>query len=471
MSSVASSCYPLSPEWVFNQLSLNLQSLLPECPLTVAFSGGVDSTVLLHLLTLLRDQGAVSKVQAVHVHHGLSKHADQWAEHCQSVCDQWQVPLTIVRVSLENEGYGLEQAAREARYQVFVNAVKGGGCLLQGHHRDDQAETVLLRLFRGTGVDGIQGIPEQRPLGDGVLFRPLLVVPRSSIDAWAHSHNLEFIEDDSNRDERFSRNFLRQRLIPMVEDRWPGASGRLVEFAREVGQMNQSVQQETRIQLQSCIDYRPQWLLDRQPLINSKALQELDTRSRKLVIREWLKMQGIQPPSRDTLKRIFREVVDARVDAEPQIKISDCLLLSRYQGMLVVLEAKTRLLSFAPMLWDWQKDSELRLGERSLVCYQGSAENFRAICLPEKPLLLKRRCHIPGDEKIAIAGRKGRKTLKKWLQDYKVPPWLREYLPFIYEGEQMVAAPGLWVCEGYCSRTGDGFSLHWQSCIQSCIQN
>ncbi|USE34010.1 tRNA lysidine(34) synthetase TilS [Endozoicomonas sp. SCSIO W0465] len=462
-SSEITSCYPLSPEWVLGQLSSRLPLPVSECPLTVAFSGGVDSTALLHLLICLRDKGRIAGVRAVHVHHGLSGYADQWAEHCQSVCKQWKVPLTVARVSLDHAaGYGLEQAARDARYRVFVNAVKQGGCLLQGHHRDDQAETVLLRLFRGTGVDGVQGMPEKRSLGNGLLFRPLLNVPRSAIEVYARSNNLQSIEDDSNIDERFSRNFLRQRLIPMVEARWPGASARLVEFARDVGQMNQSLEQQTRVQLDNCIDYRPQWLLDQQPLINLATLQSLDASAQRRVIRRWLKLQGVKPPTRETLEQIFNEVVGARNDAGPLLKISARFTLTRYQQMLVVLDEEVSLQPFEPMLWDWQKEPVLVLGGRALICNSGQAHDGKTIRLPQKTLQLKRRCHISGDEKFAITGRQGRKTLKKWLQDYKVPPWLREYLPLVFDDDRMVAAPGLWSCVDDRSGNADGISLSWK---------
>ncbi len=468
MSAVTTSLpahHPLSSEWVISRLSSRLQSPFKECPLTVAFSGGVDSTVLLHLLTRLRDQGFVSDLKAVHVHHGLSEFADHWAEYCRSICDQWNVPLTVTRVALKKEGNGLEQAARDARYRVFVDVLPAGGCLLQGHHRDDQAETILLRLFRGTGMDGVQGIPEYRTLGEGTLFRPLLTVPRAVIDAYAAVNELKHIEDDSNTDEQFSRNFLRQRLIPMIEERWPGASGRLVEFASEAGQLNERMLLEVKLQLEKCLDYRPEWLLEKRPLVRLDLLRKLEGHSQRLVVREWLKMQGCQPPSRDALEQIFREVIDARIDAEPRIQISDNFVLSRYQEMLVVMDEKTELLSFSPMLWDWQKDAVLNLGGRSLVCHKELAGSGKVIYLPQKPLLLKRRCHISSDAKFAISGRKGRKTLKKWLQEYKVAPWLREYLPFIFDGDQMVAAPGLWVCEGYLSASSDGFSCRWQTYV------
>ena len=438
---------------------------MSDCPLIVAFSGGVDSTVLLHLLVQLRNQGNVATVRAVHVHHGLSRYADQWAVHCQSVCDRWGVPLTIARVSLDNNGFGLEQAAREARYRVFVAAVQDGGCLLQGHHRDDQAETVLLRLFRGTGIDGVRGIPEQRPLGNGQLLRPLLSRSRAAIDAYAQVHHLSFIEDDSNSDERFSRNFLRQRLLPMVEGRWPGASARLVAFAQEAGELREQL--EIDAHLASCVVYRPQWLLGRQTLIDCCALQQLDCHYQRLVLRHWLKQQNIASPSRTTLALIFQEVVAARPDAEPRLTISRHHTLTRFKQMLVILDDRINLPLFAPMAWDWQCESRLQLGDWILSCSQGSSAlegsaQGAAVHLPATPLMLKRRCHIAPDNKFAIVGRQGRKPLKKWLQEYQVPPWLRESLPFVFDQEHMVAAPGLWVCEGYQSDAEDGLLISWQ---------
>jgi len=448
----------LNAQWLLEQLTARVN--LSDCPITVAFSGGVDSTVLLHLLVQLRNQGCVATVRAVHVHHGISRYAEQWVEHCQSVCDRWQVPLTIARVVPDNNGFGLEQAAREARYRVFVAAMHDGGCLLQGHHRDDQAETVLLRLFRGTGIDGVRGIPEQRSLGNGQLLRPLLSQSRAAIDAYANACNLSFVEDDSNHDERFSRNFLRQRLIPMVEARWPGASARLVAFAREAGEFQAQLEMDAH--LASCVVCRPRWLLGQQALIDCRALQQLDDHCQRLVLRRWLNQQSIGSPSRTTLERIFQEVVAARPDAEPQLTICRHHILTRFRQTLVVLDDRSNLPAFAPMAWDWQREPRLQLGDRSLLCAPLDGTQGPAVRLPATCLTLKRRCHIAADNKFAIAGRQGRKPLKKWLQEYNVPPWLRESLPFVFDQEQMIAAPGLWVCEGYQSQSEDGLSIRWQ---------
>ena len=446
----------LSTQWLLDQLAERTD--VHVCPFTVAFSGGVDSTVLLHLLAQLRDQGVVSTLRALHVHHGISRFADQWVEHCQSVCERWQIPLTVERVTLNNSGFGLEQSAREARYRVFVAAVQDGGCLLQGHHQDDQAETVLLRLFRGTGIAGVGGIPAQRSLGNGQLLRPLLAASRASIEAYATSHKLSFIEDDSNSDERFSRNYLRQRLIPMVEARWPGASARLAAFASEASELHQQLEIDGH--LASCVVYRPEWLLD-QPLLDCRVLLQLDHHWQRRVIRQWLNRQGILSPSRATLERIIREVVGARVDAEPRLTICRRYALTRFGQMLVVLDDRIKLSAFSPMEWHWQRQPRLVLGDRALVWSAPDGVRGPSVRLPVSPLIIRRRCHVAAGEKFAIAGRQGRKPLKKWLQEYKVPPWLRESLPFIYDQERMVAAPGLWVCEGYQAGCDDGLFINW----------
>ncbi|MGB1271562.1 MAG: tRNA lysidine(34) synthetase TilS, partial [Endozoicomonas sp.] len=349
-------------------------------------------------------------------------------------------------ILLKTEGKGVEEAARQARYQVFERVVSEGGCLLQGHHRDDQAETVLLRLFRGTGLEGLQAMPAVRRLGTGLLFRPLLSLPRSAIEACARRYELSFIEDNSNRDERFSRNYLRCSLIPEVERRWPGVAGRLTELASEVEEVNDHHRLQLDTLVKSTVVYRPGWLLGQQPLLAISELVQLGYPMQKQVVRHWLKSQGWMVPSRDALTRVFDQVVSARGDAEPCLNIGD-YSIRRFRGLLIATGALS-LEAFEPFLWNWQKSPGVQLGERQLHWVSADEGNGSSVHLPPRPLMVRRRCHA-GQEKIAIAGRTGRKTLKRWLQEYRVPPWLREFLPLIYDGERMVAAPGLWVCEGY----------------------
>ncbi len=186
----------------------------------IAFSGGLDSTVLLHLLASAE---ALPPLSAVHVHHGLQSAADTWPSHCQSICDRLGVPLRVMRVQVQ-PGASLERAARDARYRAFTEVIGAGEVLLTGQHRDDQAETLLFRLLRGAGVRGAAAMPVHRPLAGGHLVRPLLDVSRTELVAYADEHQLKWIEDPSNADMQFSRNYLRHRVIPTLTERWPKPS-------------------------------------------------------------------------------------------------------------------------------------------------------------------------------------------------------------------------------------------------------
>ena len=190
----------------------------------VALSGGLDSTVLLHLLVQLRKTHSLPPITAVHVHHGLQAAADAWPAHCQALCKGLGVPLQVIAVQVQ-AGASVERAARDARYQAFTAISGAGEVLLLGQHRDDQAETLLFRLLRGAGVSGLAGMPRQRRLGAGHLCRPLLDVSRAQLESYARAQGLSWIEDPSNSQTDFSRNFLRHEVLPVLARRWPQAAG------------------------------------------------------------------------------------------------------------------------------------------------------------------------------------------------------------------------------------------------------
>ena len=200
----------------------------------VALSGGLDSTVLLHLLVQLRQIHSLPPLAAVHVHHGLQVAADAWPAHCQALCDALSVPLQVFRVQVQ-AGASLERAARDARYQAFVAVTQAQEVLLTGQHRDDQAETVLFRLLRGTGVSGLAGMPHQRTLGEGHLCRPLLDVSRAELEVYARAHALTWVEDPSNTQTDFSRNYLRHEVFPALTKRWPQATASMARSAAHCG--------------------------------------------------------------------------------------------------------------------------------------------------------------------------------------------------------------------------------------------
>ncbi|WP_404940808.1 tRNA lysidine(34) synthetase TilS [Pseudomonas chlororaphis] len=210
-----------------------LQRLLPwldRSAWRIAFSGGLDSTVLLHLLAQLRQRHRLPPLTAIHVHHGLQAAADAWPEHCRTQCEALGVPLQIVAVQVQ-PGASLERAAREARYAAFEEAAGGNELLLTAQHRDDQAETLLFRLLRGAGVRGLSAMPASRALGQGHLLRPLLDVSRDELERYARDHQLHWIDDPSNQDRQFSRNYLRHQVFPLLTARWPQAASSMARSA------------------------------------------------------------------------------------------------------------------------------------------------------------------------------------------------------------------------------------------------
>ena len=440
-------CNRLSPELILPYLN-DVAAESSSLPMVVAFSGGVDSAVLLHLLAACRDRGIVKTLRAVHVHHGLSDLADSWQVFCQSFCDRLNIPLIVARVNLSGtSGGGVEQEARQARYEVFRQALDAGGYLLMGHHQDDQAETLLLRLFRGTGLDGLQGIPVQRSLGNGQILRPLLDVSRAEIEEYALGHQLQWIEDDSNTDEKYSRNFLRHQVIPEIEQRWPGASRRMAELTKEVTSFNSRLSGLSEQQLQQAQIYMPQWLLGKQPLLSIKVLQSFDVEDQRQVIRLWLKNQGFNMPGRQALEAVFQELIHAREDAEPVIRNTQ-YCLRRFRGYLLADSIRLEV-NYRPLDWDWRANHRLELPDGkilSITCSDGDDEQS---LLSDQLLKVLWRKHIDTSQKFAVAGRSGRKSIKRWLQEYNIPPWLRGQVPFIFEGDQLVAVPGVWVCDGF----------------------
>ncbi|MDU4275768.1 MAG: tRNA lysidine(34) synthetase TilS, partial [Enterobacter asburiae] len=193
----------------------------PYRQLLVGFSGGLDSTVLLHRLKCWRDREPDVQLRAIHIHHGLSPRAEMWVAHCEAMCAAWAIPLLVERVTLAEEGLGIEAQARKARYAAFAGALRTGEALVTAQHLDDQCETFLLALKRGSGPAGLSAMPERSEFAGTTLLRPLLGETRASLEVWAREHQLSWIEDESNQDDGYDRNFLRLRVLPLLSERWP----------------------------------------------------------------------------------------------------------------------------------------------------------------------------------------------------------------------------------------------------------
>lgn len=320
----------LNSEWLFKTLA----SKTTFKRFWVAFSGGVDSRVLLELCAkVFRSCNDPSyQFSAVHIHHGLSPNADEWVSHCKEVCANLEIPLQVIHVNATvTDGSSPEEIARVARYEAFENFLSEGDCLLLAHHACDQAETILLRLFRGTGPLGLGGMPEKGHIGKTEFLRPMLAFSKEAILNYAKAENYSWIEDESNVDTRFDRNFLRREILPKLTARWPS----VLRSVSRAGSL--CLEAASGLQDIAVSDYASSVIQAKQfpSSLNVRALLALDPLRRKGVLRYWLQCNGFSMPSLDHMDRIEREVLGARPDRHPKLKIAD-YEISRSKGELKV---------------------------------------------------------------------------------------------------------------------------------------
>ena len=406
----------------------------------IAFSGGLDSTVLLHLLATLSQHHALPALSAIHVHHGLQAVADAWPEHCRSVCAALGVPLDVVNVHVR-PGASVERAAREARYAAFVAAIGSHEVLLTAQHRDDQAETLLFRLLRGAGVRGLAAMPRQRPLGLGHLLRPLLDVSRVELEAYAAQQGLSWIDDPSNDDHRYARNYLRQRVFPMLAEHWPQASSTLARSAAHMGEAQGLLDDLARIDLaQSATPCAFDWLG-----LRSLALAPLRTLSparQRNALSHWLAPLTLLPDSDHWAS--WDSLRDAADDARPVWRLAGGEL-HRAGGRAWWLS--DHWLSSPPGAVDWADPTvALRLPGNGQLVLNGKP--------PAGPLSVRYR---QGGEVMVLPGR-GHRDLKRLLNEKGVPAFVRDRLPLLYQGEQLLAVANL---AGLDAQADGSWQLIW----------
>lgn len=409
----------------------------------VAYSGGVDSHALLHALCELRLHLA-APIAALHVHHGLQAVADQWVSHCQQVCDQLQVELTVQRVNAQAlHGESPEAAARQARYRAMREILQSQDMLLSAHHQNDQAETVLLQLVRGAGVNGLAGMPVCTVLGQGYLARPLLGFTRTMLETYARQQQLQWIEDPSNNDTAFERNFIRQQVMPLLHSRWPMHAATLSRAAAhlaEAAELLNALAADDWAELQSTIP----------KTIAVAKLQSLPPARQRNVLRYWLK-EICQLPLPDTqhLARLREELLCARPDANPEV-IWPGAAVRRYQACLYAMPPLLALPADWSTHWDLAQPLSLPDGTRQLVAHTSASAGLRADVLTAGVEVRFRH----GGETLQLPGRRHHHALKKLLQEWDVPPWLRERIPLVYVQGQLAQVVGYCVCAPFATAAG-----------------
>lgn len=379
----------------------------------IGFSGGVDSHVLLHALANQLSVEQKQKLVALHVHHGLSINADDWLTHCEVTCDKLGVPFIAERVQLEAQA-SLEDAARNARYSAFQKVMGERDVILLAHHVGDQVETVLFRLLRGTGGKGLTGIPQERPLGDGHarLIRPLLTASKNDIEDYARQHQLEWIHDESNTDEHFTRNFLRHSVVPILKERFPKMERNIVSSAQRIATDYVMLSLFAQQQLSA-------WCNDFGGLVLSN-IADKPVEERLFWWRHFLQDKGVSLPQAQ-LESIDAMFFSAE-DKQPEFEFSYGRIM-RHQNAVYLLPPD-EVVKLAALF-----SGETLLRPFDEICVSGS-----------NACVLKAR---PQGENLVMPNGKTRK-LKKWLNDEAIPNWWREHIPYLYLDDTLVAIGNLW---------------------------
>jgi tRNA(Ile)-lysidine synthase len=409
----------------------------------VAYSGGLDSSVLLHALAASAAARARG-LAAIHVDHGLSGNSAKWAEHCRRCAAGLDVELAVRRVHVDRDaGLGLEAAARAARQAVYAELLPAGGILVTAHHQDDQAETVLLRLLRGAGVDGLAAMRPLRRFDKGWLARPLLGIDRATLADYATQKGIVGIDDPANADLAHDRNVLRHRIVPLLRERWPQASARIAGAATRLDAAARAQWRWLDLHLAT-------WLGPDPRVLPEAALDGLDQAERGALFRHWCLSNDAPPPDAAALASIARAACRVRGDAETCVRWAD-VVLHRWRDAWWIEKAVSDLPDGWSAPWD---------GTAPLPLPNGAGRLRIAGSAAARAFVVRSRS---GGERIATGPGRPRRRVKHLLQELAIPPWRRTIAPFLWCGDTVVAV-GDWLLDpGFAAAlAADGACLRWE---------
>lgn len=438
----------MTPHRIHELIAAKLAEL-PPGPLLVAFSGGLDSTVLLHALA--QTPAALERgLRAVHVDHGLQDDSPLWAQHCREVALEFRVDLVVCPAKVSRvPGLGLEASARRARYDLIQSLLAPGEIVALAHHRDDQAETVILKLMRGAGPEGIGAMRALRRLGVGLLWRPLLATPRAALFEYAERYGLRWVRDPSNADPTLDRNYLRMQVMPRILRRWPEAEASIAQsavWARNAAEFIDGEAERTLARIQG---------LDPATL-RANEWMALPAALRDPVLRRWLRSVDLPEPTHFQTAELVRQLGEAAEDRQPCVRWPGTEV-RRYRDLLYALAP----LQVPPFDWFMPFDGAtldlphdlgtLRLADRR--------RTERTVRLAE-PLQVRFR---RGGENLRLRLRGHARDLRDLMQEAGIPPWQRGRLPLLFQANGTLAAVAdLWLGESGEALLGQAHaSLEW----------
>jgi tRNA(Ile)-lysidine synthase len=417
-----------------------LEDILPPgtTGLLAALSGGPDSSCLLAALAHARavsgECAALARtlpLRAVHIDHGLQAESCAMRDAGAALCRRFDIPLEVLRVEVDIEGgVSIEAAARAARYRAFASVLKPGECLLTAHHALDQAETLLLQLLRGAGLKGLSSMPMRRPFARGWHLRPLLDVAPDDLHRLGRALAVEAVDDPMNRDTRFDRAYLRREVWPRIERRWPAAAASLARAAQHLGEAQASLDSSTRCSVERLRDGEA---------LSASGLRALPNRERLHVVRHWLSLAAVEPPSTVRLDEALRQMLTAQADHEPAVQWGEHVL-RRYRDRLFLTASVLPAIG-EPLDWRTSAGSRLELGAGlGALRWIERAGGLDPARLPGIVCVRRRR----GGETLKTGPRARTQSVQHLCQAMGVLPWLRDALPMIYAGDTLIAVGDLW---------------------------
>lgn len=421
---------------MFDPVSRLLELTGPRPRVAVAFSGGIDSTALAHALT--RSRRKLASLRLIHVDHGLQAPSAEWAKHCARVARSLRLPFVGLRAKIPRKrGESPEAAAREARYALLASAMKRGEVLVTAQHRDDQVETLLLQLFRGAGVAGLAAMPSAARFGPGQIVRPLLQAPRAEIEQYAREHNLRWVEDPTNMELYFARNFLRAKVLPIIRQQWSGAEEAIARSARHMAEANKLLQGLGRADCARAADGDG---------MNVAVLRRLPAARRRNALRGWIADFGIETPSTAQMMEIASSLLSARPDAQPEIRWHGAVVRRRSGRLLIEVKTQDSVAASVELiskswLWKDQRECILNRGGDSLSLVDDASG---PIDLDRLGQTIQVRARA-GGEKIKPGAEARTQALKKLIQAAKMSVEERARLPLLFSGDRLIAAGDRWI--------------------------
>ncbi len=417
-----------------------LQPFLDGRPLWLAFSGGLDSTVLVHLLA---SQIPKLPLKLIHINHQLHGDADNWALHCQQFATVLDLPFTTIKVDVNVHGLGLEAAARQARYDAIARHIGKKALLLTGQHQQDQAETLMLQLLRGAGNRGLSAMAFESRWQTMTILRPLLDIDKVKLAEYARYHQLDYLDDPSNDDIAIQRNYLRQQIWPLLQKRWPGLNQTL---SRSAGHLNEA---QSLLDELAAADLQTADADKTTASLNCQVLLTLSPARQRNALRSFLHQLVMPLPTTAVLQRILDEVCAAKIDAQPLVEWSE-LEARRFAGRLFVQQ------KLPPIMPDWQQTlntaAPILLPDGRQLIWQPLTANGISSAIIDQGLTVRFR---QGGEKIQLAGHQQHHDLKNCLQQWQVPPWQRARIPLLFAGTELVAVCGYAVSEKAVAAAGE----------------